>query len=49
MNNLKLIKRNDFVDYALSIAAFCLPMTIFCLLVAWGIEVLAKELFFLSY
>jgi hypothetical protein len=45
MNKLKLIKHNSFAGYTLTMTAFCLPMTLFCLLVAWGIEVLARELF----
>jgi hypothetical protein len=49
MNISKPIKNHNIAGYTLSLAAFCLPMTVFCLLVSWGIEVLAKELFFLSY
>jgi hypothetical protein len=45
MNKLKLIKPSNFADYTLSMTAFCLPMTLFCLLVSWGIDVLARELF----
>ncbi len=48
MNNFNLIKRNNVVDYILSMLVFCLPLTVFCLLVSWGIEVLAMELFRLS-
>ena len=47
MNLSKSIKNSSNTDYSLSLSAFCLPMIVFCLLVSWGIEILAKELFLL--
>jgi hypothetical protein len=50
MNKLKLLinQNQNLSDYTLSLVAFCLPMTLFCLLVSWGIETIAKEMFRLS-